>query len=157
MASVEVANLKTYTDIFSRQHLNVSGVVGLSGKNERNDVMLIKALLFLNEQNKEVSDAKYWGSSRIDLIDLPKINGILDIETMQAIWAFQRRNASSLLSTDGKIHPASYKNRVIKNSFGEKLMSITLLNKQAYHAPIYLGVDSLEQAVKKIAPSIIFT
>ena len=157
MASVEIANLKTYSDIFTPQHLNVSGIVGLREENERNDVMLIKALLFLNEQNKDVSDAKYWGSSRIDLIDLPEINGILDIETMQAIWGFQRRNASSLLSTDGKIHPASYKNRLIKNSFGAKLMSITLLNKQAYHAPIYLGVDNLEQAVRKIAPTIRFT
>jgi hypothetical protein len=158
MANIEIAKFENYDGYFrSLEQYNISGIVGPGGKNEPNDVMLIKALLFLNESNKDVSDLEYFGPSRVGLIDLPEINGILDTATIQAIWAFQRRNASLLLSIDGKIHPASYQNRIIKKSSGAKYMSITLLNQQAYYAPMYLDTHSLEQTIRKIAPAIRFT
>ena len=117
MAKIETAKLGMSDHlVFSSSHLNISGIVGAGGKNERNDVMLIKALLFLNKNKKDVSDAKFWGSSAISLIDLPEITGIIDAKTIQDIWEFQKHNASRLLSLDGKIHPASYQNRVIKNA-----------------------------------------
>jgi len=82
----------------------------------------------------------------------------MDKQTIRAIWAYQQTNSSRLLNIDGKIHPASYADRVIKGAYsGGRLMAITLLNMLAQESVVLLGADSIADAVKRTAPDIMFT
>lgn len=151
MAKIEfttLGNVKT-------QHANVSYVVGIGGINERNDVMLIQALFKLIGF-QDIYAKRYFGLSANDI---PEPTGILDVKTIMAIWGFQRIMSSRLLNDDGKIHPASYKDRILKNAFykGSRLMAITLLNMEALEAAISQELGDVPVAIKKIAPAIIFT
>ena len=151
MAKIEIAtlgNVKT-------QHANVSNVVGIGVINERNDVMLIQALFKLIGYTN-IYAKRYFGLSANDI---PELTGIFDVKTILAIWGFQRIMSSRLLSADGKIHPASYKDRVLKNALykGSRLMAITLLNIEAVETAIQQELGDVPVAVKKIAPTIMFT
>ncbi len=151
MAKIENAtlgNVKT-------EHVNVSDVVGIGGINERNDVMLIQALFKLIGFN-DIYAKRYFGLSANDI---PEPTGILDVKTILAIWGFQRVMSSRLLNNDGKIHPASYQDRIIKNAFykGSRLMAITLLNMEAVETAINQALGDVPAALKKIAPAIMFT
>ena len=145
MAHIEQANLNGYI----RNHANVSHVVGVGGKNEKNDVMLIQALIKL----VGLSDGNASIFFDVSSGNLPEINGIFDLKTSHAIWAFQRNNSRNLLSVDGAVHPASYANRRI--SPGPK-MTITLLNQSAsMYGLSDLGIDVIP-ALNIIAPLLVF-
>jgi len=138
MAHIDEANFGGHLRI----HANVSDVVGVGGKNERNDVMLIQALFKLYSLT-EGNIQNY----------LPKITGVLDHETIQAIWAFQRDFAVMVLSVDGAIHPASYSHRLINPS--GRLMTITALNQMALRVALDTFHLDLITALKAIVPQLI--
>jgi len=144
MAHIDQANLEGRIE----KHANISDVAGMGGKNERSDVMLIQALIRL------ISLDDRYGISflGVDSQRLPAINGVFDSKTSQAIWAFQRSNVGVLLSVDGRVHPASYKNRIIKPGLK---MTITHLNQTAImYGASALGFDDLITALNAIAPQL---
>lgn len=131
MAKIEIATFEDVKD----KHVNISDIVGVGEKNERSDVMLIQAL-FKIVGRADIPAKKYFG---LAAKDLPEPTGDFDNKTIQAIWAFQRKMSYCLLNVDGKIHPASYKDKVIKKAFsGGRLMAITLLNLEALDSAIAL-------------------
>ena len=149
MAKIDVANLNDIKE----KHANISYAVGIGEKNERNDVMLIQALFKLIGYSDSWAN-KFFG---FNAANLPEPTGDFDEKTIRAIWAFQRRMSVRLLNIDAKIHPANYKNRVLRKAFyGSRLMAITLLNIEAFDRTIDLKVRDVPEAVKKIAPAIIF-
>ena len=88
-------------------------------KNEKNDMMPIQALFRLVVLDDSLLAKKNFG---LDLQDLPEPTGVFDDKTVRAILGFQRMSSDFLISSDGRIHPASYQNRVIKLS--GRLMTI---------------------------------
>lgn len=151
MAKIETVTFGNLID----KHANISDIVGIGGKNEKSDVMLIQALFKIIGRD-DIYAKRFFG---LAFSDLPKPTGDFDNQTARAIWAFQRKMSSRLLSIDGKIHPANYKDRVLKRAFrGARLMAITLLNLEAFEAAINsYSTNDVSEAVKKIAPAIIFT
>jgi hypothetical protein len=138
--------------------VNTRFSVGTRGDNGQADVMLIQALL------------RYITSAPIQLVksqsglttpDLPKVNGICDGKTNQAILKFQQANAQKLMSVDGKVHPAIYEGRVIKSEMTDYLyqkkarpiMTITLLHLYAFYADLSTGLDYTGRIVD-IAPDL---
>ena len=150
MAKIEIATL----DDIKEKHANVSDIVGIGEKNEKSDVMLIQALFKLISPSNFIAN-QFFG---LAVDDLPEPTGDFNQKTIRAIWAFQKKMSYRLLNIDGKIHPASYKDRVLKKVFrGGRLMAITLLNMEALDRAINLNTDNVPEAVKKVAPTIIFT
>lgn len=146
MAKIEIANI-LHSEL---EWANTSATVGVGEKNEMNDVMLIQALFKLVGYDDRAASIYF----DLSLNDLPEPTGNFDKKTINAIWGFQRKMKYRLLSLDGKIHPANYKNRVIKNLTFGKLMTMTLLN--------WLGMDGasgqymqLIPALKSVAPQLI--
>lgn len=149
MATIETANLAG----MKTKHCNVSDLVGIGEKNEINDVMVVQALFKLIGRSDFLAK-KYF---RLAPTDLPEATGNFDKKTIKAIWAFQQTMKLRLLNVDGKIHPASYKDRNIQNAFNGRLMAITLLNMHAYDESVIVGADDVPDAVKQLAPAIMFT
>ncbi len=145
MANIEIANIMGSTF----QHANISYIVGVGERNERSDVMLIQALFKLVGYN-ESNARKCFGSA---VKDLPEITGNFDAKTNGTIREFQMRMSNHLLNVDGKIHPANYKNRIIKK-FDGRLMAITLLNRDAVDGAIEYGGSTI-LALKSIAPQLL--
>lgn len=134
------------------EQTNISQIVGAGEKNEKNDVMLIQTLFRLVGFKDRASNMKFGFPKKY----LPEPTGILDANTIHAIWGFQRKMAHRLLNVDGKIHPASYTDRRLKVGPGERQMMITLLNMEALDQSImYFGID-LITAIKHISPNISF-
>lgn len=108
MPSIEIVD---FNDLKLEQ-TNISGIVGAGEQNEKNDVLLIQTLF------KLVGFSDFFSKKRFGLSQkyLPELTGILDARTIQAIWGFQRRMSHRLRNVDGKIHPASYKDRVLKKA-----------------------------------------
>lgn len=149
MASVETVNF----DGFKEQHVNVSYPVGPQQTNDRNDVMAIQAMFRLIARG-DFHAQKYFG---LTLRDIPEATGLFDAKTERALKAFQCKMASRLLNPNGKIDPASYANRVLRRAFlGARLMTITLLNIEAFDGVIATGGRDIPDSVKKIAPTIRF-
>ncbi len=147
MAHIEIANLH----VVKLEHANISDIVGVGEKNEKNDVMLIQALFKLVGYNPRTSK-QYFG---LDMSDLPDPTGNFDEKTISAIWRFQRKMSLRLRNIDGKIHPANYKNRVLKNAFKGRVMVITLLNLEALDGALMKHSTDTIPALKLIAPQLI--
>lgn len=150
MAKIETANLQGEKII----HGNISDVVGMGGKNERNDVMLIQALFRVAGSHNNIITKELFGIEKFS--DLPQITGSLDSDTIRTIWKFQRINARRLLSVDGRVHPANYENRLLKEPFKERVMMITFLNIQAEFSTNSRFKGNLVLAIKSFAPTIVF-
>jgi hypothetical protein len=148
MAQIDIAQLVTEENKF--EHVNISDVVGVGEANERNDVMLIQALFKLVGYSPYYAKL-YFG---MDKAELPEPTGDLDDKTVKAIWSFQKKTARRLLNIDGKIHPANYKDRVIKKPW-ERVMAITFLNMNAIDGALMEHNTDLISALKKIAPSLV--
>lgn len=148
MASIETVDFK----VLKMEQTNISDVIGPGQKNERNDVMLIQTLFKLIG----FSDQRARLNFGLSIKDLPEPTGIFDAKTHQAIWHFQRKRANRLHSIDGKIHPASYKNRVLKGGPAARQMTITLLNLLALDEALMNYKCDLIPAIKKISPNLIF-
>jgi hypothetical protein len=146
MAKTEVININGKTEL----GVNVTDVVGMTGKNRREDIMLLQALFNYIATGLHPRVLGLGGSYNI-----PDINGEMDADTFLAIGEFQIRNASRLLmhNFDGHIHPASYKNRVIRNIKGH-LMSITLLHLLAKDAGVMQGHSDYREGLIKLKPEL---
>jgi hypothetical protein len=130
----------------SESGVNISKIVGFAGANLKEDVLLIQALF------KYIADGMF--PEMLGLggdYKVPDVTGEMDADTYSAIAAFQIRNASRLLrhNFDGRIHPASYKNRVIKNISKQPVMTITLLHIMATDAAVFKGDYSYPQALAR--------
>ena len=148
MACIETVDF----DRFKEVQTNVSEIVGEGQKNERNDVMLIQTLFKLVGFSDTASKNKFG----LPMKDLPEPTGVYNEKTTRAIWGFQRKMAHRLRNMDGKIHPASYKNRVLKKGVHAPQMMITLLNFFASDEALMANHHDLLSAIKKNSPSIIF-
>lgn len=151
MAKIETATLNSFKD----RQVNISFTVGTGEKNEKNDVMLIQALL------KLVGFTEYQAKKIIGMSqkELPEITGNFCAKTRHAIWSFQRAMAKKLINIDGRVHPADYKNRVIKiekHPKNNKFMMITLLNLYAADAVVFTDSIDIIDALKKFAPKLVF-
>jgi hypothetical protein len=147
MAHIEIADLH----VLKLEHANISDAVGVGEKNDKNDVMLIQALFKLVGYNPRTAKLNFG----LDLNDLPDPTGDFDEKTIKAIWGFQRKRSLRLLNIDGKIHPASYKNRVLKNAFRGRVMAITLLNLEALDGALMNHGTETIPALKLLAPQLI--
>lgn len=146
MAKTEVININGKTQF----GVNVTDIVGMTGANRREDLMLIQALFNYI--------AKGLGPQLLGLggdYNIPEINGDWDADTSLAICEFQIRNAGRLLRNkfDGHIHPASYKNRIIRGVNG-RLMSITLLHQMATDAAVMQGHFEYREGLIKLKPEL---
>lgn len=126
--------------------VNIDKMVGFAGDNLREDVMLIQALFNYIAEGLAPGAVGLGGDYKI-----PAVSGEIDADTYSAISAFQVRNASRLISRngftmDGKIHPASYKGRVIRDT-RKPLIAITLLHLMATDAAVMQGHGSYSQAI----------
>lgn len=146
MAKTEVININGKTEL----GVNVTDIVGMTGANRREDIMLLQALFNYIAKGLHPRVLGLGGS-----YDIPDINGEMDADTFLAIGEFQIRNASRLLMNrfDGHIHPASYKNRVIGNIKG-RLMSITLLHLLAKDAAVMQGHSDYREGLIKLKPEL---
>lgn len=134
MAQFEFITLKGGQTVST---VNVRKVVGNGGVNLREDVLLIQALFkFIAEH---LGPHAIFGSQ--SGYEVPEITGVMDAATYSAIGEFQIRNLRNLLmkTFDGRIHPASYKNREIQLQ-GKPLMSITYLHLVAQDASVMGGM-----------------
>ncbi len=106
--------------------LNVDETVGIGGSNQIGDVMVIQAML---RYLAELRNDPYWAGLN-SMSEVPEPTGKMDRKSRRAIKFFQKKNDYLLLSVDGIIHPANYKNRNVKlvDSDDVSLMTITLLH-----------------------------
>lgn len=151
MATIEIADLGS----MKMSHVNVTYPVGRGQRNERNDVLAIQALFKLVGYS-DLHAGIYFGLSARDL---PDVTGRIDEKTNRAILGLQRKMSSRLLDVDGKIHPANYRNRVLKGALnGARLMVITLLNMEAVIQAGWISSGGLvPDGVKILAPTIRFS
>jgi hypothetical protein len=147
MATIETVDFGVYG---KHQYANISTEVGQGLANERNDVLLIQTLFWLIGGAGKVFSRAFFG---YDPIYLPAISGTCDGDTLNTIWSFQRHRRYRLLNVDGKIHPASYQNRVLKSGPEARQMSITLLNMNAAQI---ISTNDIISAIKRMTPEIVF-
>jgi hypothetical protein len=127
----------------SQSGVNIKKTVGYAGPNLKEDVLLIQALFNYIAKGMFPEMLGLGGDYKI-----PEVTGEMDGETYSAIGAFQIRNAVHLLmpTFDGRIHPASYKNRNIRNSAG-RVMCMTLLHFMATDTAVMRGDYNYPQAL----------
>ena len=147
MATIETVDFGTFGKTV---HTNISTIVGEGETNDRSDVLLIQTLIRL------VGIDEFWCNAMlgIELKDLPDLNGVCDKNTIRAIWGFQRKRRHRLWNIDGRVHPASYTNRVLKKGPDAPQMMITLLNMNAGQIGRH---GDIVAAIRKMSPSIIFS
>ena len=146
MATIETVR---FTGGSILEQTNVSDTVGAGERNEKSDVILIQALCKLVGFSTYTA-ARFFG---LRPADLPEPTGTCDNRTIRAIWGFQHRMMHRLLRVDGKVHPGSYKNRVIQAA-GPR-MTITLLNDHAPDGAIFVYNTNVIPALQKIAPHLV--
>ncbi len=141
MATREVITTITRNLKGVRRGFNISATVGTRGRNNKGDVMVVQALL----QFIAIGSPKLAG----DAPPIKKVNGLFNLETDRAIRWFQRRFDFILLGQDGLVHPASFKNRIIKT--GGKQMMICQLNYYAHESSVLLseGLNYTEAIFRK--------
>lgn len=138
MASFDVIYL---TSGETQSAVNISAIVGNGGSNKYDDVLLIQALF------------NYIGKGSLGLgpdYNMPEMSGSMDGDTYSAIGEFQLKWLSHLMikTFDGRIHPASYKNRKLNLYGGPRpLMAITLLHVLAGDAALMNGDHDYTQAL----------
>lgn len=130
--------------------VNIKDIVGLAGANLREDVMLIQTLFNYIAKGLRPESVGLGGNYNI-----PEITGEIDADTYLAIGEFQIRNASRLVRYrfDGRIHPASYKNRVIRDT-RKPVMSITLLHLLATDAAVMQSDHHYTNGLIRMKPEL---
>lgn len=105
---------------------NVSQTVGIGGKNEEGDVMLIQAMFYFLAAH----DGLFYFDAK-SLSELTPVDGNYSNRFGRHILNYQKTKDYMLLGVDGLIHPASYQDRKIKFVEGggdNRLMTITALH-----------------------------
>ncbi len=131
MVSVEKINMDGRLEL----GVNISGIVGYAGANDKDDVLLIQGLFQYIAKGLSPGSIGLGG-----LYKLPEITGEMDGETYSAIGEFQIRNSHRLLkdSYNTRIHSANYRNRQLRSTAG-RFMAITLLHIMATDAALMNG------------------
>ncbi len=103
---------------------NVSESVGIGGKNEEGDVMLIQAIFYFLGARDGL-----WIFDVKSLAELTPVDGKYSNRLGRNILEYQKTKDHLLVSVDGLIHPANNKDRIIKFAgLDDKLMTITSLH-----------------------------
>ena len=158
---------------------NVTSTVGVGGRNETGDVMLIQAVFAFLSQNHEPRQTERWRT-----ISVPPVDGNPDTGIKQAIVQYQKqfntdaigfkqqegimsgRNAleypsfykdgyggpNALLSVDGLIHPANYRQRNLSRLWGSPLLTITKLFADVIQ--VDNGVERLQVDFPQLRPHL---
>jgi hypothetical protein len=130
--------------------INIRKIVGYAGANLVEDVMLIQTVF---EYISKGIGPHVFGMEHQFKADFP---GRLDNDTVYALGEFQIKNASRLLKdTYRRIHPASYRGRVI-SAAGKPLMTITYLHMIAVDAEVMQGHASYTEELIKMQPELAF-
>lgn len=149
MARIETAHIgNSYF-----KHVNVCFPVGIGCINLKDDVMLIQSLFRIINYNPGYQQVFGLLSK-----NLPQPDGVFNERTLWTIQTFQINMRHRLLSADGKIESAQYKNRHLRNvNNNSRLMTITLLNFMVLDGSLfqYNGIDTVS-AVKLESPDILF-
>ena len=102
-------------------------------------MMLVQAMLnLIAHQADSTPSAQNIGLASMS--EVPEPTGEFDAKTRHAILSYQRRYHRGLLSVDGVVHPASYRNRNIR--YGrpqDRLMTITHFHWMLMNAPTLLA------------------
>lgn len=147
MASIERVNINGRME----SAVNISGIVGFAGMNQRDDVLFIQGLF------NYIANGLYPGAVGLGgEYKVPEITGVMDTDTYSAIGEFQIRNRNSLIISrfDGRFHPANYKNRRLRSN--AKLMSITLLHLMATDAAVMQGHTDYMLGMTKLNQELAF-
>ncbi len=130
--------------------INIRKIVGWAGTNLEEDVMLIQTLF---EYISTGIGPHVFG---MDHKFKPEYPGKIDNDTYYALGEFQIKNASRLLKdTFRRIHPASYKGRVISDP-GKPLMTITYLHFVAVDAQVMQGHAAYTEELIKMQPRLAY-
>jgi hypothetical protein len=151
---IEFSNMAQFATINiggnEQSGVNIRKTVGHGGANLLDDVMLIQALFKYIAKGLHPGAVGLGGDYKV-----PEVTGIMDAETYSAIGEFQIQNAARLLSHsfDGRIHPASYKGRVIRDS-RKPVMCVTLMQIMATDAAVIQGHYDYPQALAQKHPEL---
>jgi hypothetical protein len=107
--------------------LNVTLPVGPGKMNAPDDVLLVQGLLNYIAEGFRSTEPLGLPSRR----DLPRLTGVADRKTFDAIRRFQTRWGRILLAADGVIHPAHYYGRNVELDGTTRRMAITHLHQLA--------------------------
>lgn len=131
--------------------INIRKVIGWGGADLEEDVMLLQTVF------EYVSNGLGPHVFGMDHPFKAEFRGSMDLDTYYAIGEFQIRNANRLLKdTFRRIHPASYKNRVIRDPNFSRLMTITYLHMVAVDAQIMQGHSDYTEELLKIEPRLAY-
>ena len=131
--------------------INIGKVVGWAGADLKEDVMLIQTVF---EYISTGLSPHVFGLDHQFKAEYP---GKMDNETYYALGEFQIKNASRLLrDTYRRIHPASYKGRVIKDHNASPLMTITYLHLVATDAQVMHGHHDYTEELLKMQPELAY-
>jgi hypothetical protein len=137
-----------------RYGFNVGSSVGMGGENNAGDVLVIQGMFqYIEIARNKTMFGPLTNVGMPHPFGAPELTGVLDFQTMAAITNFQMMNASSVLSVDSVIHPASYKNRDL-NPF-KPLMTITLLHVHALAARKQHGDADYTRGMLRLIPKLI--
>lgn len=132
-----------------QQGINIRKVVGWAGANLKEDVMLIQTVF------EYISTGIGPHSLNMDHQFKAEYPGKMDNDTYYALGEFQLKHASRLLKdTYRRIHPASYKGRVIRNYNSSPLMTITYLHLVAIDAQVAHGHHDYTAELLKMQPEL---
>ena len=92
---------------------NLDAAVGHGAPNRPGDVMLVQAMF----QALNLVFGAYFMN-----LKLSEPNGRIDGSTLRAIWAVQSISSMHLLAVDGRIDPASFKDRTLRLAARKKTM-----------------------------------
>lgn len=130
--------------------INIRKIVGWGGADLVEDVMLIQTVF---EYISNGNGPHVFNMNRKFKADFP---GRMDNDTIYALGEFQIKNASRLLKdTYRRIHPASYKNRVISDP-SKPLMTITYLHLVAFDAQVAQGHQDYTEELLKMQPELAY-
>lgn len=147
MAQFEVINIAGET---AKRGINIRKIVGWAGADLLEDVMLIQTVF---EYISKGMGPSVFNMDHHFKADFP---GRMDLDTYYALGEFQIKHASRLLKdTYRRIHPASYKNRIIRN-ISQPVMTITLLHWFALDAAFFQGHMDYTEELLRMQPELAF-
>jgi len=145
MAQFEPINFDGVTET----GINIRKVVGWAGADLEEDVMLLQTVF---EYISTGTGPHVFGMEKPFKAE---VRGYMDLDTYHALGEFQLQNAQFLLKdTYRRIHPASYKGRVIRNHFTSRLMTITRLHIVAQNAAMMQGSLDYTQDLLELEPRL---
>lgn len=148
MAQFEIINFGNGN---MQRGINIRKVVGWAGADLKEDVMLIQTVF------EYISTGIGPHVFNMDHQFKAEYPGKMDNETYYALGEFQISNASRLLKdTYRRIHPASYRGRVIRNHNSSPLMTITYLHLVAIDAQVMHGHHDYTEELLKMQPELAY-